>query len=511
MNPLDLKNNALFLSCWYERARPVPMICFGILILSIMFLSFFSISLHVTKFIELCQACFYVIVGAQVLVLIFQGAMFASHMASRERTGETLDFHRNSPQPVNGKIMGLLFGSTWFEWGIFFALLILELPFAFLAGFRMSQVVLMNISLILSGVFFHTIAAMSSLLSTQKKRGGSIGLLLLFFWFGAPFLFFCVSSSSSPFFSHLLGLAAFQYIAPEQASHFLNGRFYLWEFPLIMVQVMIQGPLLFLIINGMKRIFCLPNSPAWSKVDVIRFCIFLFFIITGFFVASYTHVDDVLSLKNSFRYAHYTVGEFLEQELYLFTLLFVVVGAMVSFFCVPIYSKCSKYFVLKKGTVKEWGGIFDDGASSFWAIALYIGVGALFSFPYLMVLKPSFYNGVVYFVMLSVYVAALAGFLEFFRLSRFRNNKIFFVTVLLMWWVFVPWMLSLPQNFKWDSSPFTASISPLFGIFYAVFCLLGKKPLDIVTVVIPCLVAGVMWLLAYQEHKAIERQMGGQG
>ena len=58
--------------------------------------------------------------------------MFASHMASRERTSETLDFHRSSPQPVEAKVIGLIVGSTWFEWGIFFILFFLELPFVLL-------------------------------------------------------------------------------------------------------------------------------------------------------------------------------------------------------------------------------------------------------------------------------------------------------------------------------------------------------------------------------------------
>ena len=114
MNSWDLKNNAMFLSCWYERSRPVPMICFGVMLLSMMALSLLMICVTVTKPEEIGQLYFYVLVAMQALAILVQGTMFVNHMGARERTCETLDFHRNSPQPVGAKILGLIFGSAWF-------------------------------------------------------------------------------------------------------------------------------------------------------------------------------------------------------------------------------------------------------------------------------------------------------------------------------------------------------------------------------------------------------------
>ena len=375
MNPRDLKNNALFLSCWYERSRPVQMICFGILIFSILLLSFSSVSLNETKPEIIQKSLFYVMVGISAVVLLLQGTMFAGHMGARERTSETLDFHRNSPQPVGAKVIGLIFGSTWFEWAVFFILFILELPFALLPGIRVTQIILFNVSLMLSGIFFHTSAVAIALLSTQKKRGSSLLAfgLLIFIFFGGPFFFYYLTTSSPALFSYLFGVIAFQYMAPDQFSHF-NGRFYTLELPLMII---------------------------------------------------------------------------------------------------------------------------------------YVGMGGLFSLPYLTAIKCPVFNGSAYFLMLSSYVVAFAGFLEFFRLSRFRNNKIFLVTVMLVGWIFMPWVVILTLHLNLNDQIFAASISPFFGLSYAVSLLLGERPVELSALITPCVVAGVMWLLAWQEHTALEKDVTG--
>ena len=130
MNFLNLKNNALFLSCWYERARPVQIFCFGTLILSIFFLSYMVVSSNAGPKV-VAKTLFGVTVGLQIVVLLVQGTLFAGHMGSRERTSATLDFHRNSPESVAAKVFGLIFGSAWFEWAVFFFLFVVELFFVF--------------------------------------------------------------------------------------------------------------------------------------------------------------------------------------------------------------------------------------------------------------------------------------------------------------------------------------------------------------------------------------------
>jgi hypothetical protein len=508
MNPLNLKNNALFLSCWYERSRPVQLICFSIMILSILLLSFLNVSIHEKDIEKVLESLFYVIVWIQALVLLVQATMFASHMGSRERTSETLDFHRNSPQPVKAKVIGLIFGSTWFEWAIFCVLFILELPFALLPKVTLSQILFFNVSLILSAVFFHTTAATVSLLSTQKKRGGSLFLLLLFIWFGGPMFFYYLSTSSSAFFSHVLGLAAFRFMYPEQLTK-LNGRFYTFELPLLLMQVITQLPLFLLMVRGMTRIFRLPNSPAWSKVDVLRFCGFVFFLITGFFLADFNHLGEILASEDHRFYPH-TPDGFFRHEAYLFTFLFVLIGVMISFFSVPSYFKCSKYAVLtRKGLIRS-KAIFDDGATSLFTILCYVGMGGVFLMPYLLATHCSPGQGAASFFILTSYVLAFAGFLEFFKLGRFRNNKIFIVTVMLVWWIFIPWLITLAMNFNFCTKQiYATAISPFWGFGYAISLLLGEVPPEPFALLVPGVVAALMWGLAWQEHILVKKQSGG--
>ncbi len=508
MNILDFKNNALFLSCWYERSRPVQLICIGTLIMSILFLSFLTVAVHESRPEAMWESFFHVIVVVQVLVLLLEGTMFASHMASRERSSGTLDFHRNAPQPVVDKVIGLVFGSAWFEWVIFTGLFIVELPFALLEAVTLKQILLFNASVMLSGILFHTAAAMGSLLSKQKKGINSIVYILLFFWFGLPFLVYAVSSSSSPFFAHLLGAAAFQYIFVDKIWH-LTGRFYVFDLPLLMMQVIVQLPMLWLMFNGLIRTFSLPNSLAWSKADVIRFCGFLLFMVTGFFVANYTQLDVTLANAVHVKIYPNTIKGFLQHEIPVFSFLFVMAGLVASFFCVPTYFKRMKYEILSRKGSGQVKGLFDDGATSLIAIIIYVAMGVVFAAPYLSVLDCPAFNGVAYMLILSSYVIAFAGFLEYFRLGRFRNNKIFFMTAMAVVWMFIPWVAALMLSFNLDDNISVASISPVFGAGYAVSLLLDKKSVDMVALAAPCLVAGVMWLLAYQEHAAVEKQAAG--
>ncbi len=507
MSLFNLKNNALFLSCWYERFRPVQMVCFGVLTFSVMLLSFLAIPRPASTLQEIWKPLFYIIAGTQALVLLAQGGMFASHMGSRERTSETLDFHRNSPEPVEAKVLGLIFGSTWFEWAVFFTLFVLELPFVFLTDIHVTQILLFNASLILSGVFLHTTAVVFSLLSQQKKRGNSpFGLLIIFLLLGGPVFFYYLSTSSSPFFSHMFGVTALQYIYKDPMYHF-NGYFYTLNFPLIVMQAIVQIPLLLLMINGIKRIFRLPNSPAWSKKDVIRFCCFLFFMIAGFFVASYIHFDEIMAFSNnSHRYSR-SLQEGFQQEAVLFSFLFVAVGMLVSFFTAPSYFKCSKYSLLsKKGLIKK--SLFDDGSTGFFAVMIYVGIGGISSVPYLLVMKPPILNSMAYFLTLSGYVIAFAGLLEFFNLGKFRNNKIFLLTVLGVWWVVIPWIMVFTLKMDLFKQPLFAAISPFFGLGYTVSLLWEKVPVDFVALSMPFIVAWFMWSLARQEHSLVEKQHG---
>ena len=132
----------------------------------------------------------------------------------------------------------------------------------------------------------------------------------------------------------------------------------------------------------------------------------------------------------------------------------------------------------------------------------------MFLIPYIMTAKCSMLNGMTGFMLLSSYVVAFTGFLEFFNLGRFRNNKIFLITTMLVWWVFIPWMVFLMLGYNVRDNIFVASISPLSGFSHAVSLLIDKHPANLVVLVVPFFIASLMWILARQEHSSVERQAG---
>lgn len=502
MNPYNLKNNAMFLSCWHERNRPVQLACFSILIASIILLSFLTISINEKRPDKIWEALFYVIAAIQALVLLIEGSIVVGYLASRERTSETLDFHRNSPQPAMEKITGLIFGGTWFEWAVFAILFAVELPFASLAKFHLTDILLFNFSLLISGIFFHTSVSTLALVSPQKKRGSPLVMLFLFFMFGWPLLGLAFSSTNSSFFAHLFGTTAVKYISDDPSIKF-NGWFYTFQLPLIVAQMMVQLPLTLLMVRALKRVFSMPNSPAFAKEDVIRICFLIFFMVTGFFVASYIHFEQI-----SRPYYYYTLERFLAQSTTTFVFLFAAVGLALGFFTVPSYFKRSKYVILSGKKATKFNGLFDDGATSFPAVILYILIGAIFLLPYSSIAKITPERSNAALIMMGSHIIAFAGFLEFFRLGRFRGNKIFFVTVLIIWWVFIPWLASAIFNFKFEKLVDIASLSPFVGFAYAMGMLTEfNDKLTLTPLIAPCVAAVATWLLAYQEHQAISKRI----
>ncbi len=503
MNPFNLKDNALFLSCWHERNRPIQLICFTIFIVGILFLSFLSISLYDRTPNIVLHSLFNVLTTIQAVVLLLIGTLIVSSLSGRERSFETLDFHRNSPQAVLEKVIGLVFGAAWFEWSVFALLFVVELPFALLPKVGLIDILLFNASLLLTGIFFHTSAAVLTLMSPTKKRVSPIGLLFLVLFFIWPLIGFMFSSSESNFFAHLFGATALNYIYHEPSLKF-NGWFYILNLPLIVVQALVQIPLILLMVKGLKRIFSLPNSPAWSKEDVLRLCCFIFFIVTGFFIATHNHFSEIFG-QGFYDRHHYhnntSLESFTLQSMGVFIILFAAIGVFVSFITVPSYFKRTKYLVLS--TPKS---LFDDGASSLPTLLIYLVIGAVFMIPYIFLQKVSILPAFAVLVMLSSHILALAGFLEYFRLSRLRTNKVFFVTVLIVWWAFLPWLVSLACDNKFEDMVNIGALSPFVGIAY-VFGVLSEKELILFPLFLPCLCAVITWALALQEHKTIKKNL----
>ncbi|HSA30879.1 MAG TPA: hypothetical protein P5160_03665 [Candidatus Omnitrophota bacterium] len=509
MNIMNLKNNALFLSCWHERNRPVQLICFGIMILSVLFLGYLSVAMgygYDRTPLKVFKDFFAVVIGLQALILLVQAPLFAWHMGSREKTSGTLDFHRSSPEDVFEKIFGLILGSTCVEWVLCACFFALEILFTLHPEIPFESVLLFNLSLIASGIFLHTACVTLGMLSSSKKRGVSGLGLLIFIWFLGPAVFGVMSWAPS-FMTYLFGLSGFKYLFPDSFEQ-VSGHFFTFTLPVIALQALIQAPLTLLFGNGMLRMFSKPNSPAWSKEDILRFCFFILFLTTGFFIAEYTHLsEETMSSYYYWSYNYYAnpVEQFIQSHVWRFVISYVLMGVVMSAFFVPTYFKSSKYEVLKRlGKIKT-SHVFDDGYSGWCAVLAYSVSGVLlFSF-YLAALDYFSLQAVGGCLLVISYAVGFAGFLEFFRLSRFRQNKIFFVTVMMSWWAFIPWIIALMFSLHGGDHISVLSMTPFVGVRHGVSLILNEiRVISMETILTPWIIAFLMWVLAVKERQALE-------
>jgi hypothetical protein len=115
----------------------------------------------------------------------------------------------------------------------------------------------------------------------------------------------------------------------------------------------------------------------------------------------------------------------------------------------------------------------------------------------------SLFKGALIFIVMASYVAAFAGFLEYFRLSRFRRQRMFLVMCLSAWWVFCPWILGLASRFSGHEHLWM--ISPLTGVFKGAEALTASSTAIPLIQILPAVaVAVLMWVLAIQEGRIVK-------
>jgi len=510
MKEFDLKNNALFLACYYERFRPVQTVCFLVFLCSALLLAFFICAVGSDGWAETLGYFFYVIVWTQVIMVIISGALAAGYMGARERVSGTLDFHRASPDAAGLKVMGLIVGSTWFEWVVFACCGIAEILLAILIERPVWPVVLFNLSLMISGLFFHCAAAVFSLRNTSKNRRSSlIGLLLILLVL--PHVAVSLSRVSA-LLIYLSGISGLAYIYPDFFSEG-SAAFYLPSLPHLLLQWMIQFPLIIFFLKGMYRIFHRPNSPVWTKQDILRFAFFIFFIIAGFFVGQVIQLGTPqgmhkLMSESSFDPLAFNLSDkirmIFENHSAFFISFTTLLGVAMAFYLSPSYFGFLKYVVLSRKRCLHGTRLFHDGFSNYPSLIVYGGVSALFFSLYASGIQASWQAGVLAFLLVFSYVAAFHGFLEFFRFSRFRANKIFFATVVSVAWIFVPLMVMVLCYPSWETCYLVTSISPFVGISHGISHMFGNEKNDEwLILLVPWGVAILAYILAYQERRKV--------
>ncbi len=499
MNPFNLRNNALFLSCWHERTRPVQLICFFVVLSSILLLMCTIVSKFSRAADEMAAAYLAVFVVIQALIFLVQGTLCAAYIGSREKISGTLDFHRNSPESVRTKIFGLIFGSTWLEWAVFAGLMLIQIPFVWMAEVPWFNFLLWNVSIIMTGLFFHTVGLSLSMLSAKKSRGSAIGILMLIIFLGGPFILAMMEAFDSSLIVYLLGMNAIVYLIQDVDLPTL-GYFYWFRLPNLLIQILVQMPIVVLLLQGLSRVFQKPNSPVWSKTHILVFCGYIFACITGFLVAEH-------NFNPLFRSHSYSRFNQPGDDIFFYIIFYAIVGFLICGACVPSYFKLSKFFALRGSGLIQGVNIMGDGASSVFVLLMYILMGCVFVIPYALIGTESIARSVLAIGMTSLYIAIFAGFLEYFRLSPLRNNRIFFVTVIGVAWIIIPWVSVIMFTDLEFGMETLGGISPFGGIGMAIATLAdGLKSEYMTAMIIPIIMLGIIWTMVYHEHQRVKLQ-----
>ncbi|MEI6437627.1 MAG: hypothetical protein WCO69_02620 [Candidatus Omnitrophota bacterium] len=494
-----LNDNALFLSCWYERSRPIYVMCLGGLIAFVMLLSYLSAMQYPPKELTPFQVMLNICEVTQIFVLLIFGPLFVAAMGSREKMSGTLDFHRNSPEGVYDKIAGLVFGGAWLEWVIFGILLGAELLLSLGTFKGPERVIMFNVSIAISALLFQTTAALFSLLTTKQDSKSNPLMLVVLLMFVGPMISMAVFTPIGSALSHVLGCGAAGYVFQKGGEWLPQGFFFNLDLPLIVLQVISQVPLIFIMVNALARTFCQPDSPAWSKESVLRICFFILFLVTGFCVGAITHQDDIVYPWGGHHNGYHSV---LLDQAGLYTFIDVALGMAAGLFLAPTYFQRKKLLVLRaKGQVaNDW---LSDGASAFFPGLVYVGLSTGFYLFYLLALKVNWLCGSAIIIQAAAYILGFTGLLEYYRLSPYRNNKIWLVTVLGVWWCLLPWFGALLRNVTPGGEPLTL-LSPLTGFIQTQKWLRGESSSDVVLLAAPVIAAVLCWIAAYKQQQTFK-------
>ncbi|MBF0387756.1 MAG: hypothetical protein HQL20_07875 [Candidatus Omnitrophica bacterium] len=494
-----LNDNALFLSCWYERSRPVNIICLGALYAGLIILSYFTSMNVPARDMNALQVFLIVCEVAQAGVLLLAGTLFVFSLSSRERQCGTLDFHRNSPEAVKDKIVGLVFGAAWFEWLIFGGLFLLEVVLAPLTEIGVWRVMLYNLSLVLTALLFHSAAVLISLLTTRQNHRNSPLVMVGLFFFVMPLFGMVTSFTAGTGFYHILGLGAASYALPPGQHWGSQGWFFGLNLPLIILQAVLQVPLIVFIVRALFRTFCQPNSPAWSKDDILRICFFLLTVVTGLCVGAYFDPQAASGILNS----HYRSDNGRAGILFglasLHSTVYVFLGIAAAFFLSPSYFQYRKYQDLstKKLVARS---AFNDGASAFGPQMVYIMQGAAYYGFYLAATGTGWLNSLCLVFICAGYILGFTAFLEYYRLGEFRNNTAWFVTILAVWWGFLPWLgFIISKGDQYVN--FLTMLGPLTGLALMQYFVAHQAVPYLPALCAPLVTAGILWALVFAREE----------
>lgn len=462
MSLLRPKDNAIFLKHLYERTRPAVLAAAGsvaALLLMLLVTCCFMIAYSLHDF-PWARVVFIVMAYAHGFILLAFGTSSAFSMAVRERQAGTLDFHRVSPTSAGNIVTGLLLGAPILEWLLVLCTVPIAVGFALYSGAGVPLVLYLYASLALCALFFHALGLLGGLTLDPKKfqvyRSSwpmsvilALGLASLL-GLGAGISPLCHATCLPAFVEIVRGTEGF----PREELYELPSQFLYFDLPPLLLQAIIQVPLLFLVLTAAMRTVAHPERPVLSKIELLLGTGFLFFL----FVGGSLPCASAAVAKNV---SNVDLGVML-VFLY-FTVSLGLAGAAIATPGALLHRKGLRR-MHKEG--RSHPNVFDDHASH---VGWLIGFALLASVAYMALgwliadARPITFS--LPFLTVLCHVAWFSGALECFRLSKHHRKRSLFTLFVSVPWLFLPLFgtaLAMGQISP-ISMAYSSVFSPLFG------------------------------------------------
>ena len=491
MKILDLRDNALFLQNWRERMRQ-PAIFSGVaitlIILLLIFLSafysqdssryFFNSSVKFDSLLWLKKSLWQILMlqGALILTL---GLWAVNRMSARERRSGTLEFHRNSPTTRLNQALGIILGAPSLEWCLFAIILLFAVPLSLYVGLPFLLLMKFYMSLILTAFFYHSLFVLFTLGSTPKTQSVPSRLPSIFIVIGMYVLIVTMRSPSLSVLYHAFPFPVYdqvwQFLFPSAYGQNNTTVFYLnswWgiAWPTLILQVLIQVPLLFIIFKGIERKIASPDLPSFSKSQFSVLTFIVFFLFIG---SAYSCL--LFGVENSG--FHRSMNWRAEPIFYFFVCLAYVFGLGGALLAVPQQLSYYKGLLRLKRIGQKTVDFSSDNASHLGWLSAY---ALIFTVSFLLlsyVFDVPIGLKILVGMNIFIYIASFSGALEYFRLSIYRKKGAIFATLVGVLWVVFPIIAEILKNkvINHDMYLILTSLSPFSRVPLFVSAMTGSN------------------------------------
>lgn len=482
MNLFDLKNNPNFLQCWRERNRPATVgsaVTLLMIVEAMIFTqAYFDDKLGLRSgsdnspwFIDSIWA----LAILQGIILLFFGSMHAYKLSSRERSNQTIDFHRTSPTPRSHQILGLVLGSASLEWWLSSLILMVQLILAGLNGISLWAIVQFNLQLALCAALYHALFALIGISRDPvKNKAGAIGLLVAVYILGHVMV-----ANRLSFIYQLTWLPGYQQIEialrPDKErtgwppySHNnqdeLNYALFGTRLPPLPLQMLVQLPFLALFLAGIGRRFTSVEQPVLSKSQILSAAFYTYVLFTGSYVSLHFFSDD-----KHFRPDGYIIA------LLIMIMSFAVFGALLATPSQLNYLRGLRRAKKLKIPGLNWSHNFSSNA--IWAVLLCL-LSTLVLAVYFHLFSTPPAQAVMAAVILLSHMIFFISFVEYFNFSRLHNKKAILFTAIVILWFLLPFFGIIFSAGSGKSSPALMAFyapSPLFGLGETFYYLMEVK------------------------------------